>query len=106
MTLNGWLILNVALGVAAGQFLWRVLKSARPKPDKPETEAESDWEFLWSNSTESAKEEIRAIVEDLELRKRAQAQNLWLHLWYAAPENLKVQMRGRWKELKMTPRGR
>ena len=74
--------------------------------NQPRESAADDWDFLWNNVPESGKEELRRVVEDDELRRRAQELNLWYDLWYVAPEEVKVQLRGRWKAAKISPRVR
>lgn len=148
--INGWLILNIALGVFVGGTLLHLMavrwpsgvrgfvptaavtsaavQTTAPITDPIETKAteapeswgwgskvdweklkeleeNEDWEFLWSNIPDSAKEEVRSALEDAELRRRTQAADLWPHLWHAAPEMVKTQLRHRWKEfLKIRPR--
>ena len=107
--MSGWLILEIALGVAFGQLIWAGLKAFATNrergPDfKPDAELENDWEFLWNNVPESAKEDIRVAAADDKLFRRAQALNLWPHLWHAAPESVKEQLRERWKAQKIPPR--
>lgn len=122
MTLDGWLILDIALGIVVGDVLRVMLKdtqewwnSRRTHVSKPVDEkaadktaadekAAEDWNFLWDNVPESAKEEVRKFVEDEQLRKQAQELNLFKFLWYAASEETKDQLRFRWKLEKIPPR--
>jgi hypothetical protein len=139
MGLNGWLIVNIALGVLLAEILKRFVDErwrdgVRPSMARPadtaaqggpspavepapkdrdqwaaginwKEEENQDWEFLWNNVPQSAKDEVQHILEDDELRRRAQSAELWPTLWYAAPETAKAQLRGRWKEvLKIPPR--
>jgi hypothetical protein len=76
--------------------------SSRRKP--ADDSAMEDWNFLWDNVPESAKEEARKTVEDEQLRRRAQYLVPLAYLWYVAPEEVKVQLRHRWKEAKIPPR--
>jgi hypothetical protein len=59
---------------------------------------------LWDGLSESAKQQTQRLVEDDQLRRRAQELNLWQDLWHAAPEQTKVQLRHRWKAAKIPPR--
>jgi hypothetical protein len=127
MTIDGWLILDIALGIVVGDVLrvmlkdtqvwWNSRRSHVPKAvdakaaDKKvaeekvaEEKAAEDWNFLWDNVPESAKEEVRRFVEDEQLRKQAQELNLFKFLWYAASEETKDQLRFRWKLEKIPPR--
>jgi len=68
-------------------------------------EENEDWEFLWDNVPDTAKEGVRLALEDTELLRRARAADLWPQLWYSAPEMVRTQLRHRWKEiLKIPPR--
>jgi hypothetical protein len=109
---DGWLVLNIALGVVVGKLLGNMLKDTQAwwnsrrmhggkAVDKSEAE---DWEFLWINVPESGLEELRKVVEYDELRRRAQELNLWHDLWHVAPEEAKQQLRYRWKAAKIPPR--
>ncbi len=139
--INGWLILNIALGIVAGEILKRFMTAWRrngmsesaptpaqtpasaqrftPAADPAESsskinwkevtdfEENEDWEFLWDNVPDSAKETVRLTLEDADLRRRAKAADLWPQLWYATPEIVRTQLRHRWKEiLKIPPRWR
>jgi hypothetical protein len=112
MTIDGWLVLDIALGIVVGDALRVMVRdtrewwsSRRRQGGKATDEsAAEDWDFLWNNVPEPGKEEVRRVVEDDELRRRAQELNLWHDLWYAAPEEVKVQLRHRWKVAKIPPR--
>jgi hypothetical protein len=127
MTIDGWLILDIALGIVVGDVLRVMVKDtqvwwnsrrtavsktvdAKAADDHAADEATAkekaaeDWNFLWDNAPESAKEEVRKSVEDEQLRKQAQELNLFKFLWYAASEETKDQLRFRWKLEKIPPR--
>lgn len=128
MTLDGWLILDIALGIVVGDLLRNMLKdtqewwnnrrthgskvvdakAAEKKRTADETTAKDkeaeDWNFLWDSVPESAKDEVRKFIEDDQLRKQAQELNLFKFLWYAASEETKDQLRFRWKLEKIPPR--
>jgi hypothetical protein len=126
MALDGWLILDIALGILVGDVLremrkdtqewWssRLTRGSKVVDAKAADEhvdettamekATEDWNFLWDNVPESAKEEVRKFVEDEQLRKQAQELNLFKFLWYAASEETKDQLRFRWKLEKIPPR--
>lgn len=106
MGIDGWLVLDIALGIVVGAVLRVMLKDTQEwwknrRVDESETE---DWNFLWDNVPESGKEKVRKIVEDGELRRCAQEMNLWHDLWHVAPEEAKQQLRHRWKAAKIPPR--
>lgn len=115
--INGWLILDIALGIVAGDLLRITLKDTRDwwntrgasvktvtGSDESKESEESDWQFLWDNAPESAKEEVRRFFEDRRLRLRAQELNLWPYLWSAASEDTKQKLRDRWRALNIPPR--
>ena len=117
MGINGWLVLDIAAGIVVGGWLRSMLKDTQiwwndrqANAGKTFVEktaddsAEADWQFLWDNVPESAKEEVRKLVEDDELRLRAQKLNVWPYLWSDAPEDIKEKLRYRWKALKIPPR--
>jgi hypothetical protein len=126
MGINGWLVLDIALGIVVGDVLrvmvkdtqvwWNSRRTVVSKPDAKATDqhaadettvkekAAEDWNFLWDNVPESAKEEVRKFVEDEQLRKQAQELNLFKFLWHAASEETKDQLRFRWKLEKIPPR--
>jgi hypothetical protein len=109
---NGWLILDIALGIVVGDMLRIMLKDTREWWNSRGSEvaqiadeaSETDWQFLWDNAPESAKAEVRQLIEDDQLRIRAQELNLWPHLWSATPEEIKQKLRDRWKGLNIPPR--
>ncbi len=112
MTVDGWLVLDIALGIVVGDLLRNMLKDTQERWNRrragvskaaDESEAE-DWNFLWDNVPESAKEEVRKFVEDNQLRQRAQELSLLPYLFYAAPEEIKERLRYRWKAAKIPPR--
>ena len=117
MGIDGWLVLDIALGIVVGDVLRVMVKdtqvwwnSRRTHGGKAvdakaadESEAE-DWDFLWNNVPASGKEELRRVVDDEELRRRAQELNLWHNLWHVAPEEAKQQLRHRWKASKIPPK--
>lgn len=112
MRIDLWLVLDIALGILVGDLLrvmvkdtqiWRKKRRADSSKAPAASEAE-DWDFLWNNVPESGKEEVRKVVEDDELRRRAQELNLWYDLWHVAPEEAKQQLRHRWKAAKIRPR--
>jgi len=105
---DAWLVLEIALGVVVGDWLKNMLTATqrwlnRPRAGSAKAEAE-DWDFLWNNVPESGKEELRRVVEDDDLRRRAQELNLWHYLWHVASEEAKQQLRHRWKAAKIPPR--
>ncbi|MFZ3215579.1 MAG: hypothetical protein WA192_05915 [Candidatus Acidiferrales bacterium] len=127
MSIDGWLILDIALGIVVGDALrvmvrdtrewWNsrrvhVSKAIDEKPvgekaaDKAavDQKAVEDWNFLWDNAPESAKEQVRKFVEDERLRKQAEKLDLFHFLWYASSEETKGQLRFRWKLEKIPPR--
>jgi hypothetical protein len=65
-----------------------------------------DWRDLWDSLPESAKERMKRVMEDEQLRRRAQESNLWPYVWGAAPEEMKEQLRSRWKVAKVPPKVR
>lgn len=109
MGIDGWLVLDIALGIVVGDAL-RVMVSDTQEwwKNRRGTVADEyeagDWQFLWDNVPESAKEEARKFVEDDRLRLRAQELNLWPYLWRAASEETKEKLRHRWKAAKIPPR--
>jgi len=112
MSIDGWLVLDIALGIVVGDWLRNMLKDTQRWLNRrrtgvgkaaDESEAE-DWDFLWNNVPESGKDELRKVVEDDQLRRRAQELNLWHDLWHVAPEEAKQQLRHRWKAAKIPPR--
>jgi hypothetical protein len=117
MDINGWLVLDIALGIVVGDLLRNMLKdtqvwwNSRRTPvsktvdEKAADESEAeDWNFLWDKVPESAKEEVRKFVADEQLRLRAKELNLWPYLWSAAPEEIKERLRYRWKAANISPR--
>ena len=115
--INGWLILDIALGIVLGDLLRNMLKDTQVWWDErranasktvdekiADDSAEADWQFLWDNVPDSAKEAVRKLIEDDQLRLRAQGLNVWPYLWSAAPEDIKEKLRYRWKVLKIPPR--
>lgn len=129
MGIDGWLILNIALGIVVGSLLTRMLRGMRqrlnnrgataskPVDEKAASEhtaaakvadekAAEDWNFLWNNVPESAKDLIRKDIEDEQLRIQAEKLGLFHFLWYAASEETKQQLRFRWKLEKIPPRVR
>jgi hypothetical protein len=135
MGIDGWLVLNIALGIVVGSLLTRMLRGwwnkRRATPSKPVDEkvasehaaterraadektaaakvadkkAVEDWNFLWDNAPESAKEQIRKFVEDEQLRKQAEELDLFHFLWYSSSEETRGQLRFRWKLEKIPPR--
>jgi len=65
---------------------------------------EEDWRDLWESLPESAKEQSKRIVEDDQLRRRAQELNLWPYLWSVSSEEAKERLRCRWKVAKIQPK--
>ena len=63
-----------------------------------------DWLDVWDSLPESAKEQLKRIVEDDQLRRRTQELNLWPFIWLAAPEETKDKLRSRWKVSKVPPK--
>jgi hypothetical protein len=109
MGIDGWLVLDIALGILAADVLTVMLKDTRDWWNSRRAAGESeaaDWQFLWDNAPESAREEVRKFIEDDQLRLRAQELNLWPYLWSAAPEEIKERLRARWKVAKISPRVR
>jgi hypothetical protein len=117
MGINGWLVLDIALGIVVGDVLrvmvkdtqvwWNSRRTAvnRTVDEKAADESEAeDWNFLWDSVPESAKEEVRKFVADEQLRRRAQDLNLWPYLWRAAPQETKDRLRARWKASKIPPK--
>jgi len=117
MSINAWLVLDIALGIVVGDVLrvmlrdtrvwWNSRRAAVGKTVEEKAADESgaaDWQFLWENAPKSAKEEVRKFIEDDQLRLRAQELNLWPYLWSAAPEEIKQRLRDRWKAAKIPPR--
>jgi hypothetical protein len=117
LMINGWLVLDIAAGIVVGGWLRTMVKDTevwwderRANASKTVVEktaddsAEADWQFLWDNVPESAKEGVRKLVDDDQLRLRAQELNVWPYLWSAAPEDIKEKLRYRWKALKIPPR--
>ncbi len=115
--INGWLVLDIALGIVVGGLLRSMLKDtqvwwnrrrvavSKGVDEKAANESEAeDWNFLWDSVPESAKREVRKFVEDEQLRLRAKELNLWLYLWSAAPEERKERLRARWKAANIPPR--
>jgi hypothetical protein len=111
--INGWLVLEIALGILVGDMLRAVVKDTREwwnsrrrtnVEEVADTAAETDWQFLWDNASQSAKDEVRQLIEDDQLRIRAQEVDLWPQLWSVAPEEIKQKLRDRWKGLKIPPR--
>ena len=70
----------------------------------PEAASEEDWLDLWEGLPESAKEQVQKLLEDDQLRRRAQELNLWPYIWSIAPEETKEKLRSRWKAAKVHPR--
>ncbi|MGA8409090.1 MAG: hypothetical protein WB680_18080 [Candidatus Acidiferrales bacterium] len=110
MGIDGWLVLDIALGIVVGDALRVMVKDTqiwwkeRRADSSKAADSSEDWNFLWDNLSESGKKEVRKVVEDDELRRRAQELNLWHDLWYAASEETKEQLRHRWKAAKIPPR--
>jgi hypothetical protein len=112
LMINGWLVLDIALGIVVGDMLRIMLKHTREWWNSRRTNvgevadeaAETDWQFLWDNAPASAKEEVRRLIEDDQLQMRARELNLWPHLWSDAPEEIKQKLRDRWKALNIPPR--
>jgi hypothetical protein len=93
MTINVWLVLDIALGIVVGDLLkimvkdtreWWYGRRAKGNAVGESKEAgdpdESDWQFLWDNAPESSKKEVQQFIEDDQLRLRAKEFNLWPHL--------------------------
>lgn len=102
---NGWLVIDVALGVFAGMMVYSWLKPSKgqdgPVPQnatRKDEHLEEDWDFLWSNLSDAAKEEIRSQLSDKDVFRRARAADMWGHLWVVAPEEVKAQLRFRLEE--------
>lgn len=130
MSIDGWLVLDIALGIVVGDALRVMVRDTRewwnsrrraPVSNAVDTKvadktaavttvadekAAEDWNFLWNNVPESAKDEIRKSIEDEQLRIRAEKLGLFHFLWYAASEETKQQLRFRWKLEKIPPRVR
>jgi hypothetical protein len=127
MSIDGWLVLDIALGIVVGDALrvmvrdtrewWNsrranVGKTVEQKPvDEKAAEqaiadekAAEDWHFLWNNIPETAKDLIRKDIEDEQLRIQAEKLGLFHFLWCAASEETKAQLRFRWKLEKIPPR--
>jgi hypothetical protein len=117
---DGSLILDIALGIIVAKVFMTAVKETfqiiktvlerlfAPRKvatarDLEEASAE-DWRDLWDSLSESAKEQLEAIVEDDQLRRRVQELNLWPYLWSAAPEETKEQLRSRWKVARVPPK--
>jgi hypothetical protein len=115
MGINGWLILNIAIGVIVANLLMpaiqrifkrlsrKVVTEAVPQANLEEPSAD-DWLELWESVPEGAKQQTQTFVDDDQLRRRAQELNLWTYLWSAAPEETKEKLRSRWKVAKIPPR--
>ena len=111
--INGWLVLDIALGILVGDMLRVMVKDTREwwnsrrrtnVEEVADESAETDWQFLWDNASESAKDDVRQLIEDDQLRIRARELDLWPQLWSVVPEEIKQQLRDRWKGLKIPPR--
>jgi hypothetical protein len=116
MRLDSSLILNIALGIIAARVLIYVLKEAaqitkiileRIVPRNPvpaqgqQKSTEADWLDLWESLPQSAKEHCQTVMDDDQLRRRAQDSNLWPYLWTFAPEETKAKLRARWNDVKI-----
>jgi hypothetical protein len=114
--IDGWLILDIAAGIVMGDWLRSMVKDtqiwwnrrrkriSKNVDEKTADELEGDWDFLWNNVPDSAKEEVRKFLEDEELRQRAKDSTPLQYLFYAAPEEAKERLRQRWKAAKIPPR--
>jgi hypothetical protein len=109
MSIDGSLVLNIALGIVVAKALLKILKNFEwmvphqkvvPAGEEQEGTAE-DWLELWESLPESAKGQLQRLVEDDQLRRRAQELKLWPFLWAAAPEKTKAKLRSRWKAAKI-----
>jgi hypothetical protein len=93
MSIDVSLVLNIALGIIVAKLLIKMLKDALQilntvlerivprRPPAPTMKAEEeDWLDLWSSLSESVKEQSQRLIEDDQLRRRAQDLNLWPYL--------------------------
>lgn len=100
MSIDGWLVLDIVIGVIVANLLTpavqRIFKrlgrkavtETVPQADLQEPSAD-DWLELWESLPEGAKQQTQRLVDDDQLRRRAQKLNLWTYLWSAAPEETK-----------------
>jgi hypothetical protein len=116
MSIDPSLILNIALGIIVARVLISVLKEIAqiakmvlerivprnpvPAHDQQKT-TEADWIDLWESLPPSAKEHCQTVMDDDQLRRRAQDSNLWPYLWSFASEETKAKLRSRWNEAKI-----
>lgn len=115
MSIDGWLVLDIVIGVIVANLLTpavqRIFKrlgrkavtETVPQADLQEPSAD-DWLELWESLPEGAKQQTQRLVDDDQLRRRAQKLNLWTYLWSAAPEETKEKLRARWNVAKIPPR--
>ena len=117
MSINGWLVLEIALGILVGDLLremfrdtrlwWNQQRSkskvAKGAAGVDESEAE-DWDFLWNNVPDSAKSEIRTMLDDDILRERARRTIVMGYLFYAASEDAREQLRQKWRAANVPPK--
>jgi hypothetical protein len=114
---DGSLVLDIALGIIVAKVLTTMLKelgrrwearkvsrSMGAEASDFEKASAEDWLDVWDSLPESAKEQLKRIVEDDQLRRRTQELNLWPVIWLAAPEETKDKLRSRWKVAKVPPK--
>lgn len=113
MSIDGSLILNIALGIIVAKVLSNMLKEIElflnrkirrllevDNAGDTLVENDDDWLDLWESLPESAKDHAQKLVEDDQLRRHAKQLKLWSYLWAFAPEETKEKLRSRWKAAK------
>lgn len=117
MSLDGSLVLDIALGIVGAKVLiyvfnegWQILilileriVPRNPPPKNMKAENEEDWLTLWSSLSEPVKQRVQRMIEDDQLLRRAREMEMWPTLWHLAPDEIKDRLHERWRAAGINP---